>query len=105
MAFCGNKSCTLKTNGARQRRPSQCAARRTPPPRLQVPQVDLKAQYAALKDEIEAALARVLESHRFILGEEGEGLERELAEVCGGPYAGGGASGSGALRVALGVRG
>ena len=72
-----------------------------PATRLQVPQVDLKAQYAALKDEIQAALARVLESQRFILGEEGEGLERELAEVCGVPYAVGCASGSDALLLSL----
>ena len=72
-----------------------------PATRLQVPQVDLKAQYAALKDEIQAALARVLESQRFILGEEGEALERELAALCGVPHAIGCASGSDALLLSL----
>jgi len=72
-----------------------------PTTRMQVPQVDLKAQYAALKDEIQAALGRVIESQRFILGAEGEALERELAALCGVPYAVGCASGSDALLLSL----
>jgi dTDP-3-amino-3,4,6-trideoxy-alpha-D-glucose transaminase len=44
-----------------------------------VPFADFRGQVAALRGEIDAALARVLESGRFILGAEGEALERELA--------------------------
>lgn len=73
---------------------------------MQVPQVDLKAQYAALKGEIQAALERVYASQRFILGPEGEALEQELAAACGAKHAIGCASGSDALLlsfVTLGV--
>ncbi len=73
----------------------------TTPTRTHIPQLDLRAQYTALKPEIEAALARVLESQRFILGPEGEALERELADYCGVPQAIGCASGSDALLLAL----
>ncbi len=72
-----------------------------PTTRLNVPQVDLRAQYAALKDEIQEAMVRVCESQRFILGPEGEALERELAEVCGVKHAIGCASGSDALLLSL----
>ncbi len=72
-----------------------------PPARTRIPQLDLQAQYTALKPEIEAALGRVLESQRFILGPEGVALERELADYCGVPAAIGCASGSDALLLAL----
>ena len=68
---------------------------------MQVPQVDLKAQYAALKQEMQAALGRVCASQRFILGPEGEALEREVAAVCGAKHAIGCASGSDALLLSL----
>lgn len=75
--------------------------------RLSVPQLDLQAQYAALKEEIQAAMARVCESQRFILGPEGEALEHEVAAYSGVAHAVGCASGSDALLlslVALGVQ-
>ncbi|MDA2915016.1 DegT/DnrJ/EryC1/StrS family aminotransferase, partial [Acidobacteriia bacterium AH_259_A11_L15] len=72
-----------------------------PTTRMRVQQIDLKAQYTALKTEIQAALQRVCESQRFILGPEGEALERELAEVCGVKHAIGCASGSDALLLSL----
>jgi dTDP-4-amino-4,6-dideoxygalactose transaminase len=68
---------------------------------MKVPQLDLQVQYAALKDEIRAALQRVCDSQRFILGPEGEALERELADYCGVPHAIGCASGTDALLLAL----
>ncbi|MGH9863168.1 MAG: DegT/DnrJ/EryC1/StrS family aminotransferase [Candidatus Acidiferrales bacterium] len=77
-----------------------------PATRLTVPQLDLKAQYAVLKEEIQAAIARVCERQQFILGPEGEALEQELADYCGAAHAVGCASGSDALLlslVALGV--
>jgi len=72
-----------------------------PATRLRIPQLDLQAQYAALKDELQAAIARVCDSQRFILGPEGEALERELAGYCGVPHAIGCASGSDALLLSL----
>ena len=48
-----------------------------------VPFGDLKAHVAALRAEIDAAVARVLDSGWFILGPEGEAFERELAAALG----------------------
>lgn len=66
-----------------------------------IPLVDLAAQYGALRPEIEAAVRRVLESARYILGPEGEALEREVAAYCGTAHAVGVASGTDALHLAL----
>lgn len=66
-----------------------------------VPFLDLKTQYAAIREEVEAAVARVLESQRFILGPEVEGLEKELGAYCGCDHAVGVTSGTDALLVAL----
>ena len=66
-----------------------------------VPLLDLKAQYATIKDEIRVALDRVLESQQFILGPEVEAFEREIAAYCGCDFAVGVSSGTDALLVAL----
>ena len=68
---------------------------------MQVPLLDLKEQNAALRPEIEAALARVLDTNGFILGGEVAALEKELADYCGTKYAIGCASGSDAILLAL----
>ncbi len=68
---------------------------------MQIPLVDLTAQYRRLKPEIEAAVLRVLESARYVLGPEGEALEREVADYCGTAHAVGVASGTDALHLAL----
>src|SRR6476469_5248172 len=68
---------------------------------MKVPLLDLKEQNQALRPEIEAALARVLDSNGFILGPEVEALEQELAAYCGTKHAIGCASGSDALLLAL----
>jgi dTDP-4-amino-4,6-dideoxygalactose transaminase len=47
--------------------------------RAAVPLLDLEAQYRPLRDEILAAIARVCDSQRFIMGPDVEALERELA--------------------------
>jgi dTDP-4-amino-4,6-dideoxygalactose transaminase len=47
--------------------------------RAAVPLLDLEAQYRPLRDDILAAIARVCDSHRFIMGPDVEALERELA--------------------------
>ena len=66
-----------------------------------VPLLDLKPQYRALKAEIDAAIARVVESQQFILGPEVEGLEKELAAYCRVSHAVGCSSGTDALLLAL----
>jgi dTDP-4-amino-4,6-dideoxygalactose transaminase len=67
----------------------------------QIPILDLKAQFATIEPEINAALGRVLESQQFILGPEVEALEKELAEYCHCKYAFGVSSGTDALLVSL----
>lgn len=72
-----------------------------------IPFIDLTRQHAALRAELLAAMARVLDSSQFVLGGEGRALEAELAAACGVRHAVGVASGTDALRLsltALGVR-
>jgi dTDP-4-amino-4,6-dideoxygalactose transaminase len=66
-----------------------------------VPLLDLRGQYAPLRDELLAAIARVCDSQRFIGGPEVEALERELAEYVGVGHAIGVSSGTDALLVAM----
>jgi dTDP-4-amino-4,6-dideoxygalactose transaminase len=66
-----------------------------------VPFGDMKARVAALRVEIDAAVARVLESGWFILGPEGEAFERELAAALGAADAVGVANGTDAIELAL----
>src|SRR3954449_1529598 len=51
--------------------------------RVAVPLLDLEAQYRPLRDELMAAIARVCDSQRFIMGPEIEALEGELATELG----------------------
>lgn len=66
-----------------------------------VPALDLKAQYQAIRDEIEPVVRSVLESQYFILGPEVTGLEAEVAQYCDVPHGIGCASGSDALLLPL----
>jgi dTDP-4-amino-4,6-dideoxygalactose transaminase len=68
---------------------------------MQVPLLDLKAQYADIKSDMDQAIHRVLDSARFIGGPEVSGLEEEIARYCGTPHAIGCASGTDALLLAL----
>jgi dTDP-4-amino-4,6-dideoxygalactose transaminase len=68
---------------------------------FEVPLVDLKAQYESLKNEIDDAVCRVIESTQFILGQEVKALESEIASFAGTKYAIGVASGTDALKLAL----
>lgn len=65
-----------------------------------VPFLDLKAQFAEMRDEILDAVTRVLESQNFILGPEVEALEDEVAGYLGVRFAIGCGSGSDALLLA-----
>lgn len=49
---------------------------------IQVPYLDLKSQYRAIKDEIDTAIQRVLDSSQFVLGQEVTAFEREFAAYC-----------------------
>jgi dTDP-4-amino-4,6-dideoxygalactose transaminase len=66
-----------------------------------IPMVDLKTQYALLKDEIDAGLLSALESCAFILGPNVQAFEQESAQYLGVKHAIGVASGTDALHFAL----
>jgi dTDP-4-amino-4,6-dideoxygalactose transaminase len=66
-----------------------------------VPLIDLKAQYSAIKAEIDAAVAEVMESQHFILGPAVERCEKAIARYCGCAHGVGVSSGSDALLVCL----
>jgi dTDP-4-amino-4,6-dideoxygalactose transaminase len=66
-----------------------------------IPFLDLKAQYLGIKEEIAAAIARVLESGQYVLGEEVAAFEREFAAYSGARYAVAVNSGTSALHLAL----
>jgi dTDP-4-amino-4,6-dideoxygalactose transaminase len=68
---------------------------------MAVPLMDIKAQYGPLRAEIDAAIARVLDSGRFILGPEGQALEAAVSERLAGRPAVGVANGTDALVIAL----
>lgn len=68
---------------------------------INVPLVDLKAQYAAIKPEIDAAIARVIEGANFILGKEVADFERAFAQYIGAKGAVGVGSGTAALQLSL----
>src|SRR5947209_7179263 len=74
---------------------------------MKVPLLDLKAQYNAIRVQIEAAALRVLASGHYILGEEVAAFEAEIARLTHTTHAIGVTSGSDALLVslqALGIR-
>ena len=68
---------------------------------ITVPLLDLKAQYATIRDEIRPAVDAVLESQMCILGATVADCETKLAEYCRCPHAVGVSSGSDALLISL----
>ena len=68
---------------------------------VRVPYLDLKAQYQSIKPEIDAAVARVLESSQFILGPEVAAFEQEVARYCNAAECIALNSGTSALHLAL----
>lgn len=63
--------------------------------------LDLNAQYATIKDEINEAIQEVLDTQYFILGPKVEELEHQIEEYTGAKHAVGCASGSDALLLSL----
>lgn len=63
--------------------------------------LDVRAAWRELKPEIDAAIARVLDSGNYILGAEVEAFEAEFADYCGADHAVGVANGLDALHLAL----
>lgn len=68
---------------------------------MNIPFLDVGAAYQVLKPEIDAAIARVLDSGWYILGPEVEAFEAEWATYCEAEYAVGVANGLDALHLAL----
>lgn len=68
---------------------------------MKVPLLDLKAQYAGIRDEIRKVVDDVLDSQYFILGPHVEELEARIAQYCTAKHAVGVSSGSDALLIAL----
>ena len=68
---------------------------------MEVPLLDLKAQYATIKEEIRSAVNEVLDSQYCVGGPKVEGLEKAIAEYCGCRYAVGASSGTDAILNAL----
>src|SRR5205814_9129113 len=72
---------------------------------MPVPLLDLKQQYASLRDEILRVTEEVYDSQHFILGKRVEDFERDFAAYCRTKHAIGVSSGTDALLVALMVLG
>ncbi len=68
---------------------------------MNVPLLDLKAQYTSIKDEVDAAIADVMVSQRFILGQKVEACEKAIAEYSACKHGVGVSSGSDALLACL----
>jgi dTDP-4-amino-4,6-dideoxygalactose transaminase len=68
---------------------------------IRVPSLDLKTQYRSIKPEIDAAIARVLDSGQFVLGSEVAAFEQEFAAYCGAGECVAMNSGTSALHLAL----
>ena len=68
---------------------------------MNVPLLDLKAQYQSIRRDIDAAVAEVFNSQYFIMGPKVKECEEALSRYCGGVHAVGVSSGTDALLLAL----
>ena len=68
---------------------------------MTVPLFDTSTALKPLRDDLRDAVARVLDSGRYILGPEVEAFEREFADYCGAKHAVGVANGTEAITIAL----
>jgi len=69
--------------------------------RTKVKSVDLQGEYEILKSELDEEYYRVMQSGRYILGQEVTNFEREFAQYCGAKYCVGVGNGLDALHLAL----
>src|SRR5712692_10949320 len=68
---------------------------------MQIPLVDLRAQYQTIKHEVLAAVEDVLEHMQLFLGPRAQAFEQEFATYCGCRYGVGLSNGTDALALAL----
>jgi dTDP-4-amino-4,6-dideoxygalactose transaminase len=80
---------------------SEAAPLKPAPKSADFPFLDLKAQFASIREEVASAVGRVLESQQLIMGPEVAAFEKEIAEFAECKFAVGCASGSDALLLAL----
>lgn len=66
-----------------------------------IPFVDLPAEYRSIKADVDAAIAHVLDTSQFVLGDEVEAFEHEFAALCGAAHGVAVSSGTAALHLAL----
>ncbi len=69
--------------------------------KMRVKFADIKFTYEAIKEEIDNAVANVLSSGRYILGEQVEAFEKDFAKYCGAKYSVGVSNGLDALKLSL----
>lgn len=69
--------------------------------KMNIPLLDLQAQYRSIKKEVDDVLAKVVDSQYFILSPEVAALEKEIAAYCDTTVAAGVASGTDAIILAL----
>lgn len=72
---------------------------------MQIPLLDLKAQYSTIREDVRAAIDEVCDAQWFILGPNVQKLESEVAAYCGVPTACGVSSGTDALLLCLMLEG
>ncbi len=70
-----------------------------------IPMVDLKTQYASLKEEIDSVVLNAVANTQYILGPNVQNFEKEAADYLGAKHAVGCASGTDALHLALAANG
>jgi dTDP-4-amino-4,6-dideoxygalactose transaminase len=80
---------------------SQAASAQPAVSNVALPFLDLKAQFATIREEVLGAITRVMESQQLIMGPEVAAFEKEIAEATSCTFAVGCASGSDALLLAL----
>jgi dTDP-4-amino-4,6-dideoxygalactose transaminase len=68
---------------------------------MTIPLVNLKKQYAPLKDEIISGIEHVFDGMQLFLGENVQALEKEFAQFCGAEYGVGVSDGTSALHIIL----
>jgi dTDP-4-amino-4,6-dideoxygalactose transaminase len=66
-----------------------------------IPLLDLRRQFDPIRDEVMREVERVIESQRFVLGDDVERFERNFADYCGTAHAVGCGSGTDAIELAL----